>query len=236
MSKELIRKYLNGELSNEAADEVKRRMDEDLTFAEEMAAEVVNHAERARVKKKLEDIQNKQYAGKSQKTVPRAAAAVIVLLIVACGLFWIVTSEKGATDLHALYQTSFNAYPAISNTRGEPQEVWNKAMDAYRAKDYPSAIHWLDQSTYPAYIVHLYKGISLMAIEPINHDLAIKELETVLGSDNDYHEQARWYLALALLDKGRVTKCRAILEEVSLKKDHYQQQQAVGLMKDLEKD
>jgi tetratricopeptide (TPR) repeat protein len=69
-----------------------------------------------------------------------------------------------------------------------------------------------------------------MSVQQPNLEQAIQNFNAVLASDNDSHQQAEWYKALALLKMEKVEEAKAILTRIVAAKN-YQYDEAESILK-----
>ena len=69
-----------------------------------------------------------------------------------------------------------------------------------------------------------------MAVQQPELEQAVQNFNTVLATDNDYHQQAQWYKALALLKMEEVEQAKIIFKSIVAAKN-YQHEEAESILK-----
>lgn len=225
--REIVHKYLNGELTPDEQVQLDAWMKEDPTFKEEIAYEknvqkAVVRNERAALKKYLQSVD-----APSQNRRPYfwAAASILVLICISIALFW------NRNDQQKLYAEFYQPYPNIISPilRGENSvNASQQAFQAYELEDYKTASALFDQlyQEESSPYAQLYAGISYVMIK--DFDLAKDRLEKV----QHYSEVAQWYLALAHLGKNDIKSTEKILQDL-ITNDSEFSNQAQQLLKKL---
>lgn len=149
-------------------------------------------------------------------TLNRVAAAAMMLIIPIAGLlYWNASSGE------RLYQSYYDGFELEGGQlRGGNDAVkldanYSKAIDFYNAKDYANSLTYFEQyldnnqedakATFLAGMAYLEEG---------NYPNAIDYLSTARFNDEQYYEEASWYLALAYVKNDNKTDARIILDEL----------------------
>ncbi len=207
---ELIDNYLDGNMDKTDAQAFERRLlnEADLKnglHLEKAARQVVTASGRVNLKSKF-DGWEAEAATPIRRIRPfRTWAIAAALLVLIAASFWIFSngSNPESSDLFAEH---FEVYRNPIFTRsGEPNQEnnWQKAIEAYAKGNYENAISSFEASINEegtiVYLAQYYLGISYLSQAKPKPEMAITAFNKVLTSDNDYHQQALWYKAMAYL-------------------------------------
>lgn len=160
------------------------------------------------------------------------AMRVAALFILFAGVYQVFLTFNGV-NTSEVYDDYFEAYEAPSLERdGSENPNWKLVIASYSKEAYKEALPLLQQSEgeVPDYLIAFYRGISLMAMQQPDLEQAVQNFNAVLASDNDYHQQAEWYKALALLKMEKAEEAKAILRRIVAEKN-YQHEEAKSIMK-----
>jgi tetratricopeptide (TPR) repeat protein len=149
----------------------------------------------------------------------KRSLSIAALLVVFFGVYQFGFFNKSLSTSE-VYGDNFEVYasPAVvRDSNVHVQTNWEKAVGYYRGEEYEEAIEWFSETEtgIPSYMVFFYKGVSYMAQNNPNLDLAIQNFNSVLESDNDYHQQALWYKGLALLQLNKRAEAMRIFKVIS---------------------
>lgn len=156
-----------------------------------------------------------------------AAAAAVLLLL---GLFWVLRPQPAASP-EALFAEHFSPYEDILQQRGGAQQALELAMQAYNAQQYAAAAPQLEALADSLPAAALYAGISRLATgEPAaaeNLLLRARNANPLLA------EVADWYLALAALRAGDLSRAKTRLQAIAAQSGAYRSREAAALLKSL---
>lgn len=229
---EYIRKYFEGDLSEEEALAFQKLIKEDSAFAAAFEFEKnVKKAITLNKRKALKETFQAYEKPKKPYTWLYAAASIAVLV----GLFtW---NSFYNTNYNSLYNQYYQTYPnTIAPTvRGTgTTDLKSEAFLAYDAGDYETSLHLfikIYKSTSEDYAL-FYKGISLMELE--QYEDALTVFSTNIFDDNKaFTPYSRWYAALANLKLENKAAAIAILENLA-KSENPQKEAAIKLLARLE--
>lgn len=210
----LIEGYLNNTLTALQQQEFGRLMGEDRQFAEEVAFH-----EKMKTAIRLEERQNLKARFDALDASPHptklwwyAAAAVFVLGVIG---WW--TSTLFPQNSEDLYHSYFEPYPntvdPIVRSDAGQSGLSDQAFEWYDKGDYDKAsaafgdLYKHSQRAQDLF----YQAVALMASG--HHAEAIPLLEQQ-KKDGSFFEAAQWYLGLAYLKDGQVSKAKTHLEKV----------------------
>ena len=146
----------------------------------------------------------------------RVAAAAMMLIIPIAGLlYWNASSGE------RLYQSYYDGFELEGGQlRGSNDAVkldanYSKAIDFYNAKEYANSLTYFEaylgenredaKATFLAGIAYLEEG---------NYPNAIDYLSTARFNDEQYYEEASWFLALAYVKNDNKIDARIVLDEL----------------------
>ena len=220
-----IEAWFEGRLSDEQKNAFEKRLRDDDAFRTkvdnfEAAVKTVELMGRNELKDRLRKIHDQVVNGKKQngKLWLRIAAIFIGLMVVASPLIY--RNFFATPDYEKLAVKNFSTYPDILSRRSNASSrdiMLIDAMSYYKNKDFQNASvlfeHIIDNDTTENQAFYLYKGISLLGNDDLRQAAATFE-QMVEDPDNEFYEQARWYLALTLLEEGKPRESAVILEQI----------------------
>jgi hypothetical protein len=145
-----------------------------------------------------------------------AIAASIALIAVVGGVFLLRDKQLSGPQAFDQY---FEAYDAPANFRSDSMAIavsYQTAFDAYNAKDWPKAIATFEeivQKDSNPVTAQFYLGMSRLSAGDV--DGAIRDLRGLAASQHPFTTQSKWYLALALLEKGENSEAKDLLKDLS---------------------
>jgi len=237
----IIEAYLERTMTSEVRLAFEQRLSQEPALSEayenEMAArELIKQAGRLELKSTLEDFDSQMPEESTHKSViplwAKNAMRVAALLILFAGVYQVFLTFSGV-NTSEVYGTYFEAYEAPSVERdGNESPNWKLVVASYRNEAYQEALPFLEQSKgeVPDYLIAFYTGISLMAVQQPDLEQAVQNFNTVLATDNDYHQQAEWYKALALLKMEKVEEAKVIFKRIVAAKN-YKHKEAESILK-----
>ncbi len=228
---ERIERYLTGESTPEEVALIEKQAADDPEFAALLAlhreldatlgdAETMAFAA-ALAEADAEDRRSK--AGNEPKGKIRqlnwqrwAVAASIALIAVVGGVF--LLRDRSLSGPQA-FDEYFEAYDAPANFRSDSAAIaatYATAFAAYNAQDWPKAIATFEEivmkDSNPV-TAQFYLGISRLSVGDV--DGAIRDLRVLAASQHPFTTQSKWYLALALLEKGEDSQAKGLLKDLS---------------------
>ena len=214
ISSEEIRKYINGELSEEQKKRIENLAVNDPemadTLREEMliasAASAVKEDELIKRMQKLETSTSHQ--SNRSSSVWRWAAAVVVISLST----YFLLSTGSSSSSEQLFDQYFEPYQnVVGQSRGNEEVEFLKYYDT---QDYENAIEEL--STYLKKnpgdeTAHFYLGVSYLATGKAKN--SINQFSTISDSSR-FSTQVRWYTALAHIANEDADLAKPILKEL----------------------
>ncbi len=216
---ELIEQYLAGELEGEALLSFKEDLANDQAL--QAAVEQQRNTHKAvdiyaqiRTKDQVRALHEQvKLARRQQRRLVIPLAATIALLV-AVGLWLFVGNSSTQVTPDELVAANFDLYPNRITTMGDTDSLLAEGMSAYEEQDFETALRVfsaMPNDLPESDLIHLYGGISYLGLhEPDNGLLVLGRIE----EGSPYREAARWYEALAYLQKKEITQARTILEEI----------------------
>lgn len=229
---EYIRKYFEGDLSEEEALAFQKLLKEDTAVA--AAFEFEKNVKKAITLNKRKALKEtfKAYEKPKKSYKWLYAAASIAVLV---GLFtW---NSFYSTSYDSLYNQYYQTYPnTIAPTvRGTGiTDLKSEAFFAYDTGDYETALSLFTKiykSTSEDYAL-FYKGISLMELEQYEDALAVFN-NGVFDENSAFKSYSRWYAALSYLKLENKAAATAVLESLT-KSENPQREAAIKLLARLE--
>ncbi len=161
-----------------------------------------------------------------------AAAAAIILLPLAAWFYW---SAQSNDRLFSQYFESYESdYLAMRSAEETANPLLTKAMEVYREKEFLSSIplfeSYLEQVPENT-IAAFHTGLA--CLEAGQNSKAIQYLQTVRLNDEEYYEDASWYLALAYLEMDRKEEALAVLKDLTKISNGYYQKEVGQLIEQL---
>ncbi len=242
----LIDQYLSGSLDAEEKAHFEQRLAEDPQVAEAVELEkqlrqMVVVAGRRDLLSKMEkwEAQNQEPSaqGKRRWLYPLSIAVASLAIFIISTLA--LNSWKQTLEGQAAFDQYFEVYRSPINRRGVAEDTaalaFNQVMIFYQSQNYPQAINGLQKimassDATPDYLVQFYLGMSHLAQSPSEALPAIAAFQKVGSSQNDYQQQAFWYLALAELQLEDWPNCRKHLQQLISYQD-YKKLEAQALLK-----
>jgi len=162
-----------------------------------------------------------------------AAAAAIILLPLAAFFYWNAQSND---RLFSQYFESYQSdYLAIRSADETANPLLTKAMEVYREKEFLSSIPLFEsylEKVPENTIAAFHTGLA--CLEAGQSSKAIQYLEIVRLNDEEYYEDASWYLALAYLQLERKEEALAVLNDLTKISDSYYQEEVRQLIQQLQ--
>ncbi len=152
------------------------------------------------------------------------AASIILLAIVAI-MFMGGDSASSIADRHFQELTNRTSRSVSTGTK----DLFDQADALYKAKDYAAAAAIYGQIGTPE--ANYCAGSSYYALG--QYDLAADKFNAVIAAQKDWVEYASFNLALSYLKLDRIADAKSILEQISADEDHDFTQQAKETLKDV---
>lgn len=129
-------------------------------------------------------------------------------------------------------EDKFKKEGETENIRNVPAEQFlNDGLRAFHDGKYGRCIEKMEvlkKSNEKDLNAAFYMGVSYVKLEMF--EKAIKMFDEVLNATNNvFHEEAKWYKALALIGNGDTAAAKILLEEIAAKEGFYQQKAIVKL-------
>ncbi|MEO1053650.1 MAG: hypothetical protein AAFX87_23645 [Bacteroidota bacterium] len=228
--KTLIEKYLDADLSDQESEAFEQKMTDSKEFAEEvkLSTGVLNAIASHQKQALRTELRNMYDEAKQEGTIlkntrakywPWIAAASILLILTV--LYFI---QPGSINHEQIYTSYYKAYPASPNTRSVQVEKYDVAMEAYRKEDYETALAGFQALGEGAdFDAKTYIFIGNCELNLGQGSEAVKTFEKVINEGSQLEKQyAYWYLALAHLKSGDVSKTKETLNNIIQQEMIYQ--------------
>ena len=243
-SQDLIHRYIIGRLSESERADFEQRLSNDSDLKSKVAIqqeayELVKKAGPDHLKERLQKMEKTKQGGLAKTPVKRKInrriwLAVASFILVAFAAWWIADAAPKATT-EELLTSYMRPYRNPTNLRGEARSILlrSQAAELYGEGNYNQAALIWDRlmmveggGTGSDYF---YMGVSRLFSTPPKAEQAIRQLEIVLQSDNDYHQQSWWYIALAYLKIEKQAEAKSYLEKL-IKEGTYKKEEALQLL------
>ena len=229
---EKVERYLSGKLSRE---EVKEGLDQDLSSEEldefidafKTSKQLI---ELSGLREDLKSIQE-EYFAENEKPPKRNSIWLWATIAMAAALMAIVIFSGILKPGPPVFEDYFTPYDNIVSIRGDEGDL-NKAMSLYSMEKYKEALAEFAKikADTISQTLLFYEAISALAISEL--DLAVENLNTLSNTNNNiYWQQTKWYLALALWQKGEIDESKEKL--LTIQEDEKQYALAKELIKSL---
>ncbi|MCP9770778.1 hypothetical protein EGI22_22975 [Lacihabitans sp. LS3-19] len=237
---ELIEKYFENTLTEQELKAFEENLRSNASFKEEFEfqkslKQSIHLKERNELKSILKGFDNKnsdvRFEIQKNNKVWRFAAAAVVLILAAFGIYKYQTDGKNTQDLYLAYH---QPYPNIvaPNVRGENTEgIKNEAFKAYEAENYQEAIRLFSQIKDEEFAI-FYTAISYLELNENQKAIEILKSNKFSETPFPFETYNKWYLALAYLKTGQKNEAKTILEDLT-KTDNPQKQKAQELLNEL---
>ncbi|MEZ4885592.1 MAG: hypothetical protein R3E32_12740 [Chitinophagales bacterium] len=239
--REWVEEYIDNLLTPEDRQLFEEQLQTDETFTTELnlqldAIAALRASEKVKLKQEIntwwaqigEPISIAQETNASNKIVPLASkkylylAAAMILISLSIGYLYFVTNTHtpSTETLVAQYLSEPATISSDSRTAtSSTDSLRTVAQKHYNSKEFAESIHLFTQlvnTPNPTFLDHLYLGLSHLYL-PNQTDFspAIAHLQQVLETDNDFHQKASWFLALAYYKNGNTLESKKILKEIS---------------------
>lgn len=243
----LIEKYLAKGMQDEELDNFEKLLLSDSDLQEEVnlhqqVAETLKGEKIHQLRNVLNDV-DKNWEVPSKKESAKIVnfnfrriltiAAAVTLLII--GYQWFSNSNLSSEELYA---ANFETYPMLLNQRSVDKNVtnlesYNNAITNYTTGQNQEALAAFEKLiiTQPDNITYQFYQANLLLSEEKAAE-AIPIFQKILSGNYPlFEEQARWYLALALLQNNEKENAKALLEKIQ--PEQYKAKEANKILKQL---
>lgn len=141
-----------------------------------------------------------------------AAASIALILSLSTWMFYFNSSEINQNELYAANFAPYDNVVHPIERGNEIADLKTRLFSAYEAQDYKLWLTLTAQMTAKQKddYIDFYSGIVYMQLE--NHEKAIPLLKGYINGDGELNDRATWYLALAHLKLGDISKSKEALE------------------------
>ena len=234
--RDLLERYLAGQLDDTEVREVRERAKREQQFGQAFRSLHSTLGQNKPPEGQDEENAQEDY-GEAREALPQAfpyrlaAVAVVVLLfLMPLYLYWRSTNKSG----DSLFATYFEAYPVKSRLLEDASPAQKNGLEAYRMENYELSIGKFQQylvQNPQDYPYRLYLCIALLDEEMTSQ--AIQNLQDIrVNAAEPWRSEATWYLSLAHLQAGNRKKSQEVLIEI-IKKGGKHQGQAQALLNNL---
>ena len=212
MENKNINDFLSGKLSDAEHEAFQKELETNETLVKEVGNEVINEYGRIKLKNKLK-VFDKEIKNNRLK---KANLLMVAVLFLAIGIPLLMNILNESHAPQKLFASHFVPYKTVLSIRGNESndELLSKGIMAYSNNNYEEAILNLNAIKEKTYVVSFYLGVSYLGIKPPKGKEAIKSLNNVLVTNNDFKQQAIWYKALALLVSGKTDEAKVLFKEI----------------------
>ncbi len=228
-----VTRFLENRFSEAERNAFEQRMANDEAFAEAVAAEIVRQDGRLAMKKDLENIRQDLFPSPSPFKRWWWAAAIALILLIP-GSWWLISEFQQPPALAEVYFQPYESTPLPRTTGPETLQEWQSAMDLYNSGRYDEALTAIARVTADfhmiQYLADFYSGMCHIAKEEADYPKAIEHLNAVLRSQNPYHEQSWWYLAIVHYESKQMARSRSYFEKLAHQKGSFRQTEAAAIL------
>ena len=241
-----IDRYLTGSLEAEELKKFRESLNTDPVLAEEVKQQEIlvggiNVHGKRELRKKFElirkDVLNEQpvIGLKKPNYLKRAISIAVIVLVLLAPVIYFSTLTDLTSD--ELYAENYTALQISANRDSKQQDALARADQLYINGNYEQAykIYFELLTLHPKdYGTMLYAGICQMELR--NHDKALANFQTIIERNHPFFtDHARWYSALAHLNKNEIPECKNILKQLSKDASADHHAEATNLLKIVEK-
>ena len=244
-TQEWIEHYLDDSLEQQEKISFEQKLNTDLVFAQEVSIaqetrQAVKLAGRQNLKSRLEGFEKEIEKNSSNNFSFFRTLGIALMIFLALGIaFWWFLQAKQKNTPAKIYAAQFEPYRnplKLRQVAPQQSNSWLKASEYYSQQNFEKAAHAfqqvLNQNSNTAYLAHFYLGVSLLAQKPAHAEKAILAFEAVFDSDNDYHQAALWYKALAYLQLEKPAEAKSILRKI-VANNSYKKEEAKYILKQI---
>ncbi|RLD60169.1 MAG: hypothetical protein DRJ05_05170 [Bacteroidetes bacterium] len=232
---QLIEQFLDGELKSKGIQLFLQQKEKDLEFADEYFLRMeINNA--IQDKEFIEfsnilDDKRKRFTKKSPYLMARKevlkswhlAAASFSLVVVAGGLWYILSNKSASTDkLVAKYYKPAHPGMQVRSAKMNTEESMKEAFSLYRENKFESALIYFN-TIGNQITAKFYSGICY--IELGEYDKAVKSFNYIVeDNDNLFVEQSEWYVGIIHLMNNKNDEAIAQFKKISASNSYYAEQ------------
>ncbi|MBK8491318.1 MAG: hypothetical protein IPL49_10620 [Saprospirales bacterium] len=216
---DLFESYLEKELTEKEIQAFELKLKEDSPFREQFESyqalrrqyqdswkhEETDHS----LKQTLQTLGNEYFASPPKKKIA-PLWFIIPTLAAACAL--LVFLFRPGADLYTRY---FQAPPAAFTEKGDGQQWYQQAEQAYNQGDFATASGLMDsilQKNPDAVQIAFYKGISLLELGQLAACRAV--LEPLAEGTSSFSEDAQWFVSMAYLKEKNYAASLSELQKI----------------------
>ncbi|MEM9546582.1 MAG: hypothetical protein AAGA77_11455 [Bacteroidota bacterium] len=229
---ERIERYLNNEMENEERVAFEQKMQNDADFVQKVEAmrSLPNELaliEKDRLAKQVKMWRTEERQGEAVVEVKpknttkvlslrfRAIAAVLVLVIIAAGM-WLIPASSSLDSLSSEYLTQHYQDPVV--LRAATDTHWESAIERYRGDQFDQMIRemkgWIDDAGATAEQL-LYFALANSYANGPNFDVALDYFRRTEQLDSTaYTEVIAWNRALIFIRRQELDKAKAELDQI----------------------
>lgn len=226
-NKQLIRGYLEGLLTNDELDKLLELRDQDAQFRSELELALFLHEKEKTDLRKMLSEEPKR----SRTSWVFIAAALLILFTFS----WLSFYQSELDQQVERYVSEDPSFPEVLLDVDPEIFAWKTAVNLYQKEDYKGFSAQMesafDEDSLDSQQL-LFYGISELKL---NHAAHSEQLFKKLGERKDeYFQESRWYLALALLKGGNQQASAGLLKEIK-NQQGYRAEEAMELLRLLDK-
>jgi tetratricopeptide (TPR) repeat protein len=214
----IIEKYIKEELSSAESEKVEAALIKEMFVQEQKAA----------WKKRI--AQERQSPLSIIWRKPAISSAIAAMLLLGIALF--IYQKNSTQSVEALVELQIkDGFDAPSPRMGDEtrEEIWAKAKEAFKNKQYDSAAAYIAQINPKTTQQSFYLGLSYMFSSQPNYELAVQQLELTQQANKDHVRESQWFLALCYLKQGNKDKAKNILTQF-VSKGNWKTEEAKALL------
>ncbi len=231
----LIEEFLDGSLKSKGIQLFLQQKEKDLRFAEEYALrleinEAIQDRELTEFREMLDD-QRSRFAKKSPYLTARRevlkswhlAAASFSLVVVAGGLWYILSNQSSSTDkIVSKYYKPASPGMQMRSAKINTEESLKEAFSLYRENNFESALIYFNTIGNQV-TAKFYSGICYIELK--DYKKAIESFEYIVeDNDNLFVEQSEWYLGIIHLMNKQTDEAIVQFNKISNSDSYYADQ------------
>lgn len=150
-------------------------------------------------------------------------AAIVILLVVGAGII-----QYSLLDNQRLYNSQYEAF-TLGTARS--QVATSAIEEAYRQNDMPLTVERYKQAAAIAPTDHFFAGQAFLALNDAPNAIAAFEKQLAVNSNvqfKPYQDDTEYYLALAYLHSGNVSKALPVFEKIHNQPSHTYHREVSG--------
>ncbi len=231
----LIEEFLDGNLKSKGIQLFLQQKEKDSLFAEEYAIrleinEAIQDKDLIEFRKMLDDQRNR-FAKKSPYLKARRdvlkswhlAAASFSLVVVAGGLWYILSNQSASTDkIVSKYYKPASPINQVRSAKMNTEESMKEAFSLYRENNFESALLYFN-TIGNQITAKFYSGICYIELKDYNK--AIESFKYIVeDNDNLFVEHSEWYLGIIHLMNNQTDEAIVQFNKISTSDSHYADQ------------